>query len=86
MIRTVLGDIEPADLGVCYAHEHLIIDPSVATMSYPAFQLESVENGVKKELASMESKRAAEANAFDDDDLKEFDLENMELDGTECSV
>ncbi len=48
MIRTVLGDIEPSALGVCYAHEHLIIDPSVATMSYPAFQLESVENGVKE--------------------------------------
>ena len=24
-IRTVLGDIDPADLGVTYAHEHLII-------------------------------------------------------------
>lgn len=48
MIRTVLGDIDPKDLGVCYAHEHLIIDPSVATMSYPAFQLESVENGVRE--------------------------------------
>lgn len=48
MIRTVLGDIEPADLGVCYAHEHLIIDASVATMNYPDFKLESVENGVKE--------------------------------------
>lgn len=46
MIRTVLGDIEPKDLGVCYAHEHLIIDASVATMNYPDFQLESVENGI----------------------------------------
>ncbi|HXU86839.1 MAG TPA: aryldialkylphosphatase [Verrucomicrobiae bacterium] len=25
-IRTVLGDIDPADLGVTYAHEHLVID------------------------------------------------------------
>lgn len=48
MIRTVLGDIAPQDLGVCYAHEHLIIDASVATMSYPDFKLESVENGVKE--------------------------------------
>jgi len=46
MIRTVLGDIEPAQLGVCYAHEHLIIDASVATMTYPDFKLESVENAV----------------------------------------
>lgn len=46
MIRTVLGDIEPADFGVCYAHEHLIIDPSVATMRFPDFRLESVDNAV----------------------------------------
>lgn len=46
MIRTVLGDIEASQLGVCYAHEHLIIDPSVATHKYPDFKLESVENGV----------------------------------------
>ena len=25
-IRTVLGDIDPSDLGVTYAHEHLVID------------------------------------------------------------
>jgi 5-phospho-D-xylono-1,4-lactonase len=25
-VRTVLGDIDPADLGVTYAHEHLVID------------------------------------------------------------
>ena len=43
MIRTVLGDIEASELGVCYAHEHLIIDPSVATHNYPDFKLESVE-------------------------------------------
>ena len=48
MIRTVLGDIEPEDLGVCYAHEHLIIDASVATMTYPDFKLESVDKGVKE--------------------------------------
>ncbi|MEM1222180.1 MAG: bifunctional 4-hydroxy-2-oxoglutarate aldolase/2-dehydro-3-deoxy-phosphogluconate aldolase [Verrucomicrobiota bacterium] len=44
-IRTVLGDIEPDQLGVCYAHEHIIIDESVATLRYPDFKLESVENG-----------------------------------------
>ncbi len=26
-IRTVLGDIDPAELGVCYPHEHLLTDP-----------------------------------------------------------
>ena len=25
-VRTVLGDLEPADIGVTYAHEHLVID------------------------------------------------------------
>lgn len=44
MIRTVLGDIDAGELGVCYAHEHIIIDPSVATLRYPDFRLESVEN------------------------------------------
>jgi phosphotriesterase-related protein len=48
MIRTVLGDIEPADLGVCYAHEHIIIDPSVATLKHPHIHLPSVENGIEE--------------------------------------
>src|SRR3954453_17250887 len=26
VVRTVLGDIDPADLGATYAHEHLVID------------------------------------------------------------
>jgi len=46
MIRTVLGDIDAADFGVCYAHEHLIIDPSVATLRFPDFRLESVAIGI----------------------------------------
>lgn len=46
MIRTVLGDIPPEKLGCCYAHEHIIIDHSVATLRYPDFHLHSVENGV----------------------------------------
>ena len=45
-IRTVLGDIPAAELGCCYAHEHIIIDRNVSTMRYPDFRLESVENGI----------------------------------------
>lgn len=45
-VRTVLGDINADDLGVCYAHEHLIIDASYAAEKYPDFALPSVENGV----------------------------------------
>jgi len=46
MVRTVLGDIDAADLGVCYAHEHLIIDASFTTVLFPDFLLDSVEAGV----------------------------------------
>jgi predicted metal-dependent phosphotriesterase family hydrolase len=42
-LRTVLGDIEASQVGICYAHEHLIIDPSFATYCYPDFLLDSVE-------------------------------------------
>jgi len=54
-IRTVLGDIAPENLGVCYSHEHLIIDPSFATETNPDFLLDSVENGVAelRELKAM---------------------------------
>ncbi len=54
-IRTVLGDIAPAELGVCYAHEHIIIDPSFATENEPDFLLDDVEKAVAelKELKAM---------------------------------
>ena len=39
-IRTVLGDIPAQQLGVCYAHEHLIIDPSFTTTGNPDFLLD----------------------------------------------
>lgn len=42
-VRTVLGDISPSELGVCYAHEHVIIDPSFTTHVAPEFLLADVE-------------------------------------------
>jgi 5-phospho-D-xylono-1,4-lactonase len=42
-LRTVLGDVEASQVGTCYAHEHLIIDPSFTTYCYPDFLLDSVE-------------------------------------------
>ena len=42
-VRTVLGDIPAAQLGVCYAHEHLIIDPSFTTHLMPDFLLDDVD-------------------------------------------
>jgi predicted metal-dependent phosphotriesterase family hydrolase len=42
-LRTVTGDIDAADAGVCYSHEHIIIDPSFTTFCNPDFLLDSVE-------------------------------------------
>lgn len=41
-VRTVLGDVDPAVLGVTYAHEHLVIDRGRAVALYPDFLLEDV--------------------------------------------
>jgi phosphotriesterase-related protein len=43
VIRTVLGDIPKDDLGICYAHEHIVIDRSFVTQQYPDFLLEDVD-------------------------------------------
>jgi 5-phospho-D-xylono-1,4-lactonase len=43
VIRTVLGDIDPADLGVTYAHEHLVIDGGTPVRLSPDFQLGDVD-------------------------------------------
>ncbi|MBE2213473.1 MAG: aryldialkylphosphatase [Opitutaceae bacterium] len=42
-VRTVLGDIPPEQLGVCYAHEHVVISPSFTTHETPDFLLDDVE-------------------------------------------
>jgi phosphotriesterase-related protein len=47
-IRTVLGDVKPADLGVTYAHEHVIIERSYTTMVEPDIHLPSVENAIRE--------------------------------------
>jgi len=48
IVRTVLGDVRPEALGRCYAHEHLIIDPSYTTQVFPEILLPSVENAVRE--------------------------------------
>jgi 5-phospho-D-xylono-1,4-lactonase len=42
-IRTILGDIAPDALGLCYAHEHIIIDHSHTTEQSPDFLLDDVD-------------------------------------------
>ena len=43
IVRTVLGDIDPAELGVTYAHEHLIIDGGRPVELEPDFDLADVD-------------------------------------------
>lgn len=45
-IRTVLGDIPASELGVCYAHEHIILDRSYPTTLFPDLALDSVDHAV----------------------------------------
>ncbi|MBI5770660.1 MAG: aryldialkylphosphatase [Verrucomicrobia bacterium] len=45
-VRTVRGDVAAAQLGACYAHEHLIIGPSFTTHVTPEFELSDVERAV----------------------------------------
>jgi predicted metal-dependent phosphotriesterase family hydrolase len=42
-VRTVLGDIDPADLGVTYAHEHLVIDGGRPVLMEPDFDLSDID-------------------------------------------
>lgn len=46
IVRTVLGDVTPESLGVCYAHEHIIIERGFVTEAYPDFLLDSVDHAV----------------------------------------
>ena len=43
LVRTVLGDIDPSELGVTYAHEHLVIDGGRPVELEPDFLLADVE-------------------------------------------
>ena len=43
IVRTVRGDVDPADLGITYAHEHLIIDGGRPVQLEPEFLLTDVD-------------------------------------------
>lgn len=47
-VRTVLRDVPVSQLGVTYAHEHIIIDASFATAQDPDFLIDSVELAVQE--------------------------------------
>ncbi|GAB3918864.1 phosphotriesterase family protein [Larkinella terrae] len=41
-VRTILGDIDPDQIGITYAHEHIVIEDSFPTRSNPDFLLNDV--------------------------------------------
>ena len=47
-VRTVLGDVPAAELGVCYAHEHVIIDAGFATQATPDFLINDVARAAEE--------------------------------------
>lgn len=53
-VRTVLGDIDPADLGVTYSHEHLVIAASRTVELFPDLRLDDVDKAVT-ELAAAQA-------------------------------
>ena len=48
-VRTVLGDITPADMGLTFSHEHIIIEESFVTMDNKDFVLNDMDK-VSEEL------------------------------------
>ncbi len=48
MIRTVLGDIAPGELGVTHCHEHLLMTGGWPVMNEPDFRLDSVDAAVRE--------------------------------------
>jgi phosphotriesterase-related protein len=53
-VRTVLGDIDPVELGVTYAHEHLVIDGGRPVLLEPEFELSDVDRMVDEVNAAVE--------------------------------
>ena len=42
-VRTILGDIDPAELGITYSHEHVVIDGGRPVQMFPDFDLGDVD-------------------------------------------
>lgn len=47
-VRTVLGDVDPAELGPTYAHEHLVIAGGRPVELFPDFRLDDVDRMVEE--------------------------------------
>lgn len=53
-VRTVLGDISPGELGLCYSHEHIVIDESFPTVLHNELLLNDIEK-IEQELSHLHS-------------------------------
>lgn len=63
-VRTVLGDIDPVELGVTYAHEHLVIDGGRPVLMEPEFELSDVDRMVDEVGAAVELGLGAAVDAM----------------------
>jgi phosphotriesterase-related protein len=52
VVRTVLGDLDPADLGLTYAHEHVIIAGGKPVEMSPDFLLDDIDKAVEELTAA----------------------------------
>lgn len=67
IVRTVLGDIVPKDLGVTYAHEHLIIESRLVQENWPHIYLPSVTEAVAEATVCAEAGVGAMLDAMPTD-------------------
>jgi predicted metal-dependent phosphotriesterase family hydrolase len=51
MVRTVLGDVTPDDLGVTYMHEHLIIDSPTVAERWPHILLTDAQDAIDEVMS-----------------------------------
>ncbi len=63
-VRTVLGDIDPAALGITYAHEHLVIDGGRPVEIYPDFDLGDMDRMATEVAAAAELGLGAAVDAM----------------------
>lgn len=64
IVRTVLGDVDPAELGVTYLHEHLIIDSPLVADRFPHIHLPSVDEAVAEVTSCAEAGVGAMVDAM----------------------
>ena len=67
VVRTVLGDIDSAELGITYAHEHLVIDGGRPVELEPDFELSDVAAMATEVGAAMELGLGAVIDAMPSD-------------------